>query len=101
MDMAIEVLIFLAIFFTIFVGLIILFVHKQIKIRRYKPENDKSRRAEEGRRRIDVPGPVLPTTFKRPNLLPTASADFIGEVKSSVGKTSNGYGDYRNPFKKR
>jgi hypothetical protein len=62
--MYIELLIFGVLLVVVAFTLIALEVHKKYKIWRYKPENDKSRRAEESRgfRELDVPRPLLSRT---------------------------------------
>jgi hypothetical protein len=91
---------------------ILMLIHKKIKIWRYKPENDKSRRAEESRGRLQ--GSVFPSKrgvlaapHERYKLLPTASSDIVRTIKYSIGKERdsireerNSNGDTRHPFKK-
>jgi hypothetical protein len=68
--MLIEVVIFIGIIGVFLLGSLFLFITKFIKLRRYKPENDKGRCAEESRRRelAVVQRPVLP---ERRDILPT------------------------------
>jgi len=66
-----------------------MFITKQFKLRRYKPENDKGKLAEESRRRSGLQGTVLPTSPERSNILPTTPIGSVGEIRSNVGKTSH------------
>jgi hypothetical protein len=89
------------------VGFIILwnswmFLSKKIKLWRYKPENDKGRRAEEFRRNASVQGTLLP---ERPSVFQTATPSLARQDSSSPRETSRSDGETvfrrrRNPFKR-
>ena len=87
--MLIEVIILLAIIGLVILWSMFMFITKKIKLWRYKPENDKGRLAEESRGRNRLQGVVLSTTPKGFKLLPTASTDTAGKIKSILGTTSN------------
>jgi hypothetical protein len=93
MDIPIELLIVLAIFIFIIFWFFLTFILKQIKLWRYKPENDKGRSAEESRRAgfAGLQRPVLP---ERRSVFQAAIPDTSGENSSSTRKIVN-------PFRRR
>ena len=108
MQIQIELLLIITLIFMFFAYKIWFKLTNKINIRRYKPENDKSRKGEEqriaelkaGERRIEkepgnVPGPSEP---KRPINLPPTTSDIIGKTSYSDGKVSR---KFRNPFRRR
>ena len=83
--MLIEVVIFIGIMGTFIIFSLIMFLTKFIKLRRYKPENDKGRCAEESRRRelAVVQRPILP---EGRNILQTTDVSPIRQNSPSTRK---------------
>lgn len=114
MNLPIEVIVIFVLMGFFILWELIAFITKKIKLWRYKPENDKGRRAEENRR-SGFQRPVLPTVDKRLKLLPTASfsqpttrADAIRQIKHSIGeiggsdrKVLRSDGEIKHPFFRR
>jgi len=92
MNIQIEVLVVLAIIGVIIIFSFLMFLIKWYKIWRYKPENDKGRRAEESRRSLQ--GTVLP----RGRLLQTEPSNNIRKDYNSPRETSSSHGKVGNPF---
>lgn len=99
--MLIEAIIFLLIITFCFTWWLFMFISKKIKLWRYKPENDKGKRAEESRRCGGLQRTLLPTSSERFDILPTASVDIVGEIKSIIRKTGDSSRKTTNPFLRR
>lgn len=105
MNLPIEILIFLIIICLLIFWSLLMFTTKKYKIWRYKPENDKGKRAEESRRAgragrefIGIQRPFLP---ERRSVFQATSSSDINEDFTSNGKTSSSNGRPSNPFQKR
>jgi len=98
MEISIEVL---AIGLPIIVGILFYFfltLIKYIRLWRYKPENDKGRRAEEYRRSRGIQTSVSP---KGRSIFQVSTATRTGGDKSSVRDTSSSNAKViRNPFRR-
>ena len=92
MDVPIEILVVLAIIFVVVVFSFFMLVTKWYKLRRYKPENDKGRRAEESRRSLQRD--VLP----RGHILQAESFNNPRKDYNSPRETSSSHGKVSNPF---
>jgi hypothetical protein len=106
MNLAIELLVALIIIGFIILWVCLMFITKLWKLWRYKPENDKSRRAEESRRRFIGDGRVQRVVLPERRSLLQTTAPFKSENDSgSVGKIDNSVGEtgrsIRNPFKRK
>lgn len=100
MNIQIELVVFLFIIGVVILWSILMFVHKKIKIWRYKPENDKSRRAEENRRSglADLQRPVL---SQRRSVFPSADFSSLRQDSNSDREERRGNGNSSNPFLKK
>ncbi|MFA6201203.1 MAG: hypothetical protein WC679_12445 [Bacteroidales bacterium] len=101
MNIPIELLVLMAIIVFIMFWYFLMFILKRIKLWRYKPENDKGRRAEEARRTglASIQRPLLP---ERRSILPTAIVDPPRENSNSIREPSNSDGrTFKNPFRRR
>jgi hypothetical protein len=95
MNIAIELLVLVAIVIFILFWFFLMTLIKYVKIWRYKPENDKGRRAEESRRLTNLQRPVL---SERRVLLPPPAPIEAGRSEDLPRATSN---SIRNPFKRK
>jgi len=93
MNIPIELLVVFAIIFFVMFWFFLMFIFKKIKIWRYKPENDKGRRAEESRRAglANIQRPILP---EGRSVFQTTSSNSSGKDSPSIRKS-------RNPFRRR
>ena len=106
MDIPIELLVLLAVIFCIGFFMLFMYFNKQIKLRRYKPENDKGRQAEEARRRegrIGEPIGVLQTKpiIPEQSLRDATNNKFVSKIGGSERKTSTSHGRAKHPFFRR
>lgn len=92
MNIQIEILVVLAIIVVIIIFSFLMFITKWYKLWRYKPENDKGRRAEESRRSLQRN--VLP----RGRVLQTEPSNNIRKDYVSPRETSSSNGKVSNPF---
>jgi len=83
--MLIEAIVIIGILGVFLLISLFLFITKFIKLRRYKPENDKGRCAEESRRRelATIQRPVL---LEGRNILPTTDVSSLGQDSTSIRK---------------
>ncbi len=112
--MKIEVIVILLIFFIFFAWAIWHRVTNWLLIRKYNPDENKSRKGEEQRKseiariaggdlKVKSTGSNLsrPSKFVNRQLLPTASLTKYGQDISSIGKPSKSNERSRNPFRRR
>lgn len=83
--MMIEVLVILGVIGVFLLGSLLLFITKFIKLRRYKPENDKGRCAEESRRR-ELTAIQRPVLSEGRNILQTTDISPLGQDSTSIRK---------------
>lgn len=103
--MMIEVLILYIIVGLVVLWYLFMFLTKRWKLWRYKPENDKGRRAEESRRSAGIQGTLLP---KRRSVFQTTTPSLIRQDSHSLRDSSrgdeeehDGDGEIINPFYQR
>jgi len=100
MNLPIELLVFLFIIGFVILWFFLMLITKYWKLWRYKPENDKGRRAEEGRRNrlAGVQGSVFSerrSVFQATNPNPSRQDSPSGRTPSSSSKTIS------NPFRRK
>jgi len=110
MNIPIEIIIVFVVIVYFLFWTLLMFIIKYSKKRRYKPENDKGKLAEESRRKgggsretgntnlTSIPRPVL---SQRRDLFQTTTSNTVGKDESSNGETSRSIRKPINPFLRR